>query len=283
MRKTQILKPFRDPTDPSFNVARQNYNKKVTFLEKISTGRDMNFEEFLTELGMSEVEYILALRTPITDTKAFHKREPNAVRVNGYNPHILKAWEANYDLQFNTSPSGCGMYVVGYISKSQRGMSDLLRHACKDARKDGGTLKSQVRAIGNKFYRHVEISEQETVYLVLQMPLRKWSRGSIFINTSPPEERPFLLKTSAELEALDDDSEDIQCQNMLSRYAKRTRSQKDLCLGNFCSIYDIKRYTRKTAIEVYVEELSESDMDDDPNKETVISGGLEIKIREENN
>ena len=190
--------------------------------------------------------------------------------MNGYNPYILKAWEANCDLQFVNSPYDCGMYVVGYISKGQRGMSDLLRHACEDARKDGGTLKSQVRAIGNKFNRHVEISEQEAVYLVLQIPLRKSSRGSVFINTSPPEERPFLLKTTAELEALDDDSEDIQCQNMLSRYAKRPRSQKDLCLADFCSVYDIKRYTRKKAKIVYVEELSESDMDDnlddDPNK-----------------
>ena len=97
------------------------------------------------------------------------------------------------------------MYIVGYISKGQRGMSDLLRHACEDARKDGGRLKTQVRAIGNKFNRHVEISEQEAAYLVLQMPLRKSSLGCIFINTSPPEDRPFHLKTSTELEALDDD------------------------------------------------------------------------------
>lgn len=240
MRKTQILKPFRDPTDPSFNVAKQNYSKIVTFLETISTGSDMNFEEYLAELGLSEEEYILALRTSLTDTKVFHKRDPNAVRVNGYNPYILKAWEANCDLQFVTSPYGCGMYVVGYISKGQRGMSDLLRHACEDARKDGGTLKSQMRTIGNKFKRHVEISEQEAVYLVLQIPLRKSSRGSVFINTFPPEERPFLLKTTAELEALDNDSEDIQCQNMLSRYAKRPRSQKDLCLADFVQYMILK-------------------------------------------
>ena len=128
-------------------------------------------------------------------------------------------------------------------------MPDLLRHACEDARKDGETLKSQVRAIGNKFNRHVEISEQEAIYLLLQMSLRKSSRGSFCVNTSPPEERPFLLKTSADLEALDDDSEYIQCQNMLSRYAKRPRSQKDLCLADFCSIYDIKRYTRKKQLK----------------------------------
>ena len=41
---------------------------------------------------------------------------------------------------------------------------------------------------------NVEISAQEAVYVVLQLPMRKASRPVIFINTSPPEERVELLK-----------------------------------------------------------------------------------------
>ena len=36
---------------------------------------------------------------------------------------------------------------------------------------------------------NVEISAQEAVYIVLQLPMRKASRQVILINTSPPEER----------------------------------------------------------------------------------------------
>ena len=249
MRKTQILNPFRDPTDPSFNIARQNYSKIVTFLKTVSIGSDMNFEEFLTELGQSEEEYILALTISITDIKVFHKRDPNAVRVNGYNPHILEAWEASCDLQFVISPYGCGMYVVGYISKGQRGMSDLLRHACEDARKDGGTLKSQVRAIGNKFNRYIEISEQEAVYLVLQIRFRKSSRASIFINTSPPEERPFLLKTSSDLEAFDDDSEDIQCKACSADMQNAQEARKTSVLQTFVQYMILKGISEKKQLK----------------------------------
>ena len=197
MKKTCLLRPFTDPTELDCKTAQENYHKIVSFLKSISGGSDMSFDNYLEQLGLTEDEYLAALRTSIKDAKVFHQRNPDSVRVNAYNPNILEAWQANCDLQFVTSPYACGIYIVGYISKGQRGMSDLLRHACEEARKDGGSIQNQVRSIGNKFNRHVEISEQEASYLVLQMPLRKSSRGNIFINTSPQEERPFLLKTNA--------------------------------------------------------------------------------------
>ena len=286
MRKTCLLRPFADPTDPNFKTAQVNYQKIISFLKSISSGSDMSFDNYLKEIGLTEDEYLAALRTSIKDVKVFHQRNPDSVRVNAYNPNILEAWQANCDLQFVTSPYACGLYIVGYISKGQRGMSDLLRHACEEARRDGGSIQNQVRSIGNKFNRHVEISEQEASYLVLQMPLRKSSRGNIFINTSPQEERPFLLKTSSQLEELDDDSEDIQCQNMLSRYTKRPRSHSFLCLADFCSWYEIKRYKRKrkTKINDIKDDLPESDVDDnyddDPHNETNYLQDSEFKLED---
>ena len=38
------------------------------------------------------------------------------------------------------------------------------------------------------------MSAQEAVYLILQIPLTKYTRDIVFINTSTPEERIFLLK-----------------------------------------------------------------------------------------
>ena len=61
-------------------------------------------------------------------------------------------------------------------------------------RKGNCSIKQQVRDIGSKFVNDVEISAQEAVYVVLQLPMRKASRPVIFINTSPPEERVELLK-----------------------------------------------------------------------------------------
>ena len=67
------------------------------------------------------------------------------------------------------------MYIANYISKGQKGMSELLREACHEARQGNNVIKQQVRDIGIKFLNNVEISAQEVVYIVLQQPMRKSS------------------------------------------------------------------------------------------------------------
>ena len=92
------------------------------------------------------------------------------------------------DIQYVLDVYACAVYIVNYISKGQKGMSELLREACTEARNGNSTIKQQVRDIGSKFVNNVEISAQEAVYIVLQLPMRKASRQIVFINTSPPEE-----------------------------------------------------------------------------------------------
>lgn len=78
------------------------------------------------------------------------------------------------------STPACAVYIANYISKSQRGMSDLLCQACVEARKQNSTIKQRVRDIGSKFLNNVEISAQEAVYIILQLPMRKASCQIVF-------------------------------------------------------------------------------------------------------
>lgn len=64
------------------------------------------------------------------------------------------------------------MYIVSYISKSQKCMSALLDQAAKEARQGNLDLKRQVRHIGNYFINSVEVCAKEAVYLTLQIPFR---------------------------------------------------------------------------------------------------------------
>ena len=68
-------------------------------------------------------------------------------------------------------------------------MSQLLQRACDEAREGNSSIKQQVRDIGNTFLNSVEISAQEAVYIVLQLPMRKRSQEVIFIPTASSEER----------------------------------------------------------------------------------------------
>ena len=92
------------------------------------------------------------------------------------------------DIQYVLDVYACAVYIVNYISKGQKGISELLHQACSEARKGNHDIKQQVRDIGSRFLKNVEISVKEAVYIVLQLPMKKASRKIIFINTSPPNE-----------------------------------------------------------------------------------------------
>ena len=69
------------------------------------------------------------IRADFKKAKIFLKRAPDEIRINAYNPMMLSLHKANMDIQFILDPYACSMYCVEYISKSENGMSKLLREA----------------------------------------------------------------------------------------------------------------------------------------------------------
>ena len=189
MRSTQLLYPLDDDTSQTLIRNRKVLWKDIkNKLNDLKEGKDITFDQLVEELSVSEHEYILAIRSSLSCTTIFLKRSPNEFRINNYNPACLLAWRANMDIQFVLDVYACAMYIVSYILKAQKGMSELLRKACAEAKEGNANIKQQVRDIGNKFLNSVEISAQEALYVVPQLPMRKSSQNVVFINTSPPAE-----------------------------------------------------------------------------------------------
>ena len=234
--RTMLLYPLEEDVD--------KYKKKNTDLLKAMNeykdNVDMTFEEFLENIAKMDFEdYIKCIRSSLKAPKVFLKRKTKDMRINLFNEGILLAWKANLDIQIVLEPYGCASYIVGYISKSQRGMSAQLDAAAKEARKGNLDLKKQVRHIGNVFSNCVEVSAQEAVYLDLQMPLTKCTRDIVFINTSVPEERIFLLKPKAALDELPAESTNVESDNVIQRYSKRPKQLSKFCLADYVSKVDI--------------------------------------------
>ena len=171
--RTMLLYPLEEDVD--------KYKKKNTELLKAMNeykdNVDMTFEEFLENFAKMDFDdYIKCIRSSLKAPKVFLKRKTKDMRINLFNEGILCAWKANLDNQIVLEPYGCASYIVGYISKSQRGVSAQLDAAAKEARKGNLDLKKQVRHIGNVFSNCVEVSAQEAVYLDLQIPLTKCTR-----------------------------------------------------------------------------------------------------------
>ena len=234
--RTMLLYPLEEDVD--------KYKKKNTDLLKAMNeykdNVDMTFEEFLENIAKMDFDdYIKCIRSSLKAPKVFLKRKTKDMRINLFNEGILLAWKANLDIQIVLEPYGCASYIVGYISKSQRGMSAQLDAAAKEARKGNLDLKKQVRHIGNVFSNCVEVSAQEAVYLDLQIPLTKCTRDIVFVNTSVPEERIFLLKPKAALDELPAESTNVESDNVIQRYSKRPKQLSKFCLADYVSKVDI--------------------------------------------
>ena len=242
MPRTMILEPLSE-TDLDENVAdalKEALGRIRSLLNSINADETMSFVEFLKKLDLSEQQYIKAIRLSLKHSTLLLKRSPSEIRINCYNPHLLKAWRANMDIQFVLDPYACAVYILSYITKGQREMSKLLRKACEEAKEGNKSIVNKVRHIGNKFFNAVEISAQEAVYLVLQMPLRRSSREFQFINTSDPDERTFLLKSMDKIKELPDNSNDIESDNAIKRYQRRPKKLENLCLADFVAWYNCK-------------------------------------------
>lgn len=176
MRQTRILCPLdKDMQQNAIKRHKDTWKAIKIHLDEVMEGEDISFDQLLSDLDVTEENYLLAVRSSINAATVFLTRSPNELRVNNYNPACLQAWSANMDIQYVLDVYACAVYIVDYISKAQKGMSELLREACTEARKGNSSIKQQVRDIGSKFVNNVEISAQEAVYIVLQLPMRKAS------------------------------------------------------------------------------------------------------------
>ena len=92
----------------------------MTRINDLKEGKDITFDKCLEKLGVSEHQYILAIRSSLNCLTIFLKRSPNELRINNYNPGDLLAWRANMDIQFVLDVYACAMYIVLYVSKAQK-------------------------------------------------------------------------------------------------------------------------------------------------------------------
>ena len=100
------------------------------------------------------------------------------------------------------------------------------------------SIKQQVPDIGNKFLNSVEISAQEEVYIILQLPMRKSSQNVAFVNTYPLCNRVELLKLLSEIERMSDESEEIHSGGLLKQYVDQPDFLQNVTLADWAAWYD---------------------------------------------
>ena len=132
-------------------------------------------------------------------------------------------------------PYACVMYIVSYISKSEREMGDLLRNAQREASEGNGEAISQLRKLGSLYLHHREISVMGSIYFICGLPLQKSTRKVIFVQTDKDSH-----KISKPLHMLENSSN--ECDNpwqttQIDKYIARPNNTyfNNMCMAKFFS------------------------------------------------
>merc|ERR1711989_271648 len=123
------------------------------------------------------------------------------------------------DIQYVTNGYAAASYILDYVTKGERGMSELLRATCKEAAFKELKQNESLKLISKRFIDFVETGSQEAVYFLLGLPLYNSSNAVVYIPTNENPAR--LLKPQYELAELDGDDEDITVRNGVDKYVQR--------------------------------------------------------------
>ena len=126
MQTTKILNPLdtENMEENELKEHKNNWKSIQNYLNDLKEGENITFDQLLIDLKITNENYLLAVRSGLNSATIFLKRQPNELRINNYNPACLSAWRANMDIQFVLDVYSCAMYIVSYISKSQKGMGE---------------------------------------------------------------------------------------------------------------------------------------------------------------
>ncbi|XP_075526543.1 uncharacterized protein LOC142558274 [Dermacentor variabilis] len=210
-----------------------------------------SLQQFWEHHGITDREqYISVLRAGTPRPTVMLPRTVQQKRVNYFNPWVASVLDSNMDLQIVLDTYACAAYVVEYVNKANRGMSNLNR-AVQEIVKDKGDMDytQALRHLGVKMLNAIELSAQEAAWCLLKQDMSQASRKIVFVNTAWPEERTRIRKSNAQMEEerLDESSTAVWKRTMIERYEDRAPELEAVTLAEFATDYNI--YTCKKRVQ----------------------------------
>ena len=283
LKKTHILHPLdpkkEDLAKRDLDQHKRNYIIIRNKLEEIYKTMEAKIaiesisqDEFQRKLGLTEDQYIMALRSSISRRTVFLKRDLTSIRINPYNQLMILRHRANMDIQYVVDPTQAALYVVAYMIKSNAIMSKTLQNVSDELKKGNKSLKEKMLSIGNRFQNATEIGAQEAVFTLLSLPVSHCTRNFVYINTYPPDKRHVMVKGKKHLERMNQNSTNIYYEGLLGHYENRANELENNCLAYYAShfeyisdeVYNKKNKNVGTGL---FEEEEEDEADEDLNIE----------------
>ena len=166
---TIISDQLQENCQQQIDFAVKNLTAIKQVLEQKDLYTDIALQEVLDRAHVTLDDYTKSLSISKCGQSVILKRKPSEQSVNYYSPAVLKAWEANMDIQYVVNAYACVMYIASYVLKAEKGMGKLLKQAAQNL--EQGNTRQQLNKLGSVFLTNCEVSAQEAVYRVLSIPL----------------------------------------------------------------------------------------------------------------
>ncbi|KAK3924058.1 Halomucin [Frankliniella fusca] len=210
MMKTTILTPLKTSKKKQSHF--KNVMKRIKKIKNQEKTLDMTFFQFLQKVGISYKEYILVLRSHLTKPQVYLKRKPCDMFISPFSVKMVTLMRSNVNLQFVLDAYGAACYIIDYINKSDRGMSNLLRNVLDEIKQENLSLQRRrlkPRTIRYRNY-HFELDPENYVreHLMLFHPWKNETRDLINSDTHKLFKLHFksISKVKKQFNAFDDDT-----------------------------------------------------------------------------
>ncbi|XP_075334585.1 uncharacterized protein LOC142395729 [Odontesthes bonariensis] len=214
-------------------------------------------EEIFQRLGINQEIFEKVYKRVSRHTHVVLKREINEIWINQYSPPLLKAWNANLDIQYCVDAYACCVYIVSYMSKSEREIGLMLGNAQREASRDGNvSAKEALKKLGSVYLHNRDVCAQEAVYRLTSMHLKECSRKVVFIPTGDNIVKMSLPISVLRQKAATNDlsSEEMWMTGLVDRYKNRPKDDifNDMCIAKFASDYRVlsKNEKCKSAVKL---------------------------------
>ena len=110
-------------------------------------------------MGITEDDYYWALSiSPDNDYEIHLKRSTGSCFVNNYNPVLLKAWEANLDMQAVHNYFKALNYMTAYFSKSESEVSESVKQATKEIKTQNLNVRDPMKKMAYSLISSCQLS-----------------------------------------------------------------------------------------------------------------------------
>ena len=213
------------------------------------------------EVNVSKDAYHGALKISERGSLVILKRQPSEIWVNNYNPHILKAWQANMDIQFCLDNYAVITYITDYLTKGDAGLTRELKKALLETKHCNNF--DQLNHLKMTYFKNKQVSVAEAAYrLIKGLDLKKSNIACTYLATGYPKNRASFFRPASIAEKIAD-SENVCEENQIvdepidtapisiegregkfkevetihQKYSQRPKILEDVCLAQFASSY----------------------------------------------